>query len=45
MPTIIENMQRSFIGGDIFYDQSGNFLGNFGSGDAFRVISDSEYDV
>jgi hypothetical protein len=44
MPTINENMQRSFIGGDIFYDQSGNFLGNFGPGDAFKVISDSEYD-
>lgn len=38
-----ENMQRSFIGGDIFYDQSGNFLGNFGPGDAFKVISDPEY--
>lgn len=43
MPTINENMQRSFIGGDIFYDQSGNFLGNFGPGDAFKVISDPEY--
>lgn len=43
MPTINENIQRSFIGGDIFYDQSGNFLGNFGPGDAFKVISDSEY--